>query len=224
MKLIKDLGVTTNPNSNTSKKRYRFGEYECPNCLEHVIVRTACVTNGDSTQCRTCADKDLVEPRRLAAANAFKDKAVAIHGDRYNYDNTYYITTRLKVSIYCNKCEKEFDQTPDRHLSGSGCRRCSASSFNDTLPAILYYFKIDEVYKIGITNRDLTKRYKAADRKRMSEIQVFQFDLGSDAYNIEQEVIKSNKEFAYKGDTPFIGGTLVSECFYKDIGVSCVVK
>jgi Zn finger protein HypA/HybF involved in hydrogenase expression len=53
-------------------------------------------------------------------------KAVqAIHGEKYDYSMVNYVNTVTKVYIKCNKCETLFVQTPDRHLRGSGCRKCA---------------------------------------------------------------------------------------------------
>jgi hypothetical protein len=54
----------------------------------------------------------------------FIDKAVKKHNDRYDYTLVEYINSKTKVDI---KCEKHgiFKQTPNSHLSGRGCEKCS---------------------------------------------------------------------------------------------------
>lgn len=90
-------------------------------------------------------------------------------------------------------------------------------SFNPMKPAILYYFKIQNVWKIGITNYTLKDRYYKRDRDLMSAIRIWEFELGSDAYQHEQTILKLNKEYQYTGDTPFTDGTGSTECFMCDI-------
>lgn len=53
MKLIEDLGTLYA--KETSKRKERFGIYECPICFEPFKTRTATVNNGTSTKCRSCA-------------------------------------------------------------------------------------------------------------------------------------------------------------------------
>lgn len=53
----------------------------------------------------------------------FIEKARAVHGDRYGYDRVVYVRARDKVAITCKK-HGDFGQTPDNHLSGSGCAKC----------------------------------------------------------------------------------------------------
>lgn len=46
-----------------------------------------------------------------------------VHGDRYDYSKVDYMGARTKVTIGCPK-HGDFEQTPDRHKNGQGCRRC----------------------------------------------------------------------------------------------------
>jgi len=52
MKLIKDLGMSYL--TENSKRKSRFGIYECPNCNIYFRVDTSSVKSGKSTQCRQC--------------------------------------------------------------------------------------------------------------------------------------------------------------------------
>ena len=90
-------------------------------------------------------------------------------------------------------------------------------SMDMTAPAILYYFKIDNVYKIGITGSMLEKRYNVYDRSRISEIQIWNFDTRQEALNYEQGIIKLYSKYRYVGTTPFTDGTSTTECFTIDI-------
>ena len=55
----------------------------------------------------------------------FIEKAIKIHGDRYDYSKVEYIKTSQKVIIIC-KDHGEFTLTPNKHLSRKdGCKKCS---------------------------------------------------------------------------------------------------
>jgi protein-arginine kinase activator protein McsA len=54
---------------------------------------------------------------------AFIEKAVRIHGDKYNYNMVSYEKTNKKVKIIC-PIHGVFEQLPNSHLSGHGCRKC----------------------------------------------------------------------------------------------------
>lgn len=53
----------------------------------------------------------------------FIEKALQIHGNKYNYDKVDYINSRTKVFIGCPK-HGYFEQTPSKHLEGRGCPKC----------------------------------------------------------------------------------------------------
>lgn len=55
----------------------------------------------------------------------FINRAIAIHGNKYNYGKVQYNETHANVCIICNKCGKEFWQTPHNHLEGQGCPWCA---------------------------------------------------------------------------------------------------
>lgn len=54
----------------------------------------------------------------------FIDKAKKIHGDKYDYSKVDYKGCQIKVCIVCLK-HGEFWQTPNNHLNGSGCPKCT---------------------------------------------------------------------------------------------------
>jgi very-short-patch-repair endonuclease len=52
-------------------------------------------------------------------------EAKEIHGDKYDYSNVDYINVKTKVIITCNTCKNVFNQVPNSHLSGNGCKKCA---------------------------------------------------------------------------------------------------
>lgn len=54
MKMIEDLGMQY-ATKKKSKRRYRFGMYECPICLNHFRVMDNSVKTKHTTKCRSCA-------------------------------------------------------------------------------------------------------------------------------------------------------------------------
>lgn len=58
---------------------------------------------------------------------SFINKAIARHGNDFNYDDVKYVTYFTNVVIRCNRCFNLFDQTPSNHLRGSGCPYCHIS-------------------------------------------------------------------------------------------------
>lgn len=54
----------------------------------------------------------------------FIKKAREIHGNKYDYSKVIYFNAKTKVIITC-LIHGEFEQTPDGHLSGHNCPKCS---------------------------------------------------------------------------------------------------
>lgn len=54
----------------------------------------------------------------------FIEKARSLHGNKYDYSKVDYINNHTKVCIIC-PIHGEFLQTPNAHLMGQGCIKCS---------------------------------------------------------------------------------------------------
>lgn len=54
----------------------------------------------------------------------FIERAIKVHGNKYDYSEVEYINTDTKVKIFCNTCKKYFWQRPYSHLNGYGCPCC----------------------------------------------------------------------------------------------------
>lgn len=55
----------------------------------------------------------------------FVTRSKLVHGDKYDYDKVEYKNMKTKVRIYCKKCDKYFEQTPEHHiLQKNGCPFC----------------------------------------------------------------------------------------------------
>ena len=61
----------------------------------------------------------------------FIRKAREIHGDKYDYSKVEYVNSKTKVCIVCPE-HGEFWQTPQGHLGGKGCRKCTSPNFSMT--------------------------------------------------------------------------------------------
>ncbi len=66
-------------------------------------------------------------------SRAFIEKAMKVHGDKYDYSRVDYKTNRTKIKIIC-KTHGEFLKRADNHLSGQGCPKCK----NKKLDTIMF--------------------------------------------------------------------------------------
>ena len=53
----------------------------------------------------------------------FIERAIKVHGDKYDYSKVEYTNNKTKVCIIC-PIHGEFWQTPKKHLKGQGCKKC----------------------------------------------------------------------------------------------------
>lgn len=67
--------------------------------------------------------------RRKTTAR-FIEEAKSVHGDRYDYSRTVYVNQRTKVVIGC-ATHGWFEQLPDDHSKGRGCRVCANEEYAD---------------------------------------------------------------------------------------------
>ena len=65
--------------------------------------------------------------KRGQTREEFIEKAIKIHKDKYKYDLVKYKNNSTKVSIIC-PIHSVFQQRPNDHLSGKGCRTCGGNS------------------------------------------------------------------------------------------------
>ena len=85
-------------------------------CVKHgYFKQTPVIHISHKSGCPKCG-------KRLTT-NDFVLKSQNIHGNRYNYSKTEYISYKEKVSIICN-LHGEFKQLPNSHFKGSGCPTC----------------------------------------------------------------------------------------------------
>lgn len=72
--------------------------------------------------CPICGKEKMRAIR--TSLNDFLLKASKIHGNNFSYSKVDYKGSSEKVTIICNKCGTEFQQSPSKHLIGRGCPNC----------------------------------------------------------------------------------------------------
>lgn len=108
----------------------------------------------------------------------FKEKAINIHGNKYDYSKIQYITKNYKVEIICPEHGSFFQIAGDHIYNSAGCRKCANANNKGCFtfeslhsdkdlsnsPAIIYVCRLfsetEEFYKIGITTKTVEERFK----------------------------------------------------------------
>ena len=207
--------------------KYDYSEAQYVDAHTHVTV--VCPTHGRfqitpavhanrGGGCKKCGDRDRGARMRLGI-DVFIERSREAHGGRYDYSKVRYVTKSDKVVIICPE-HGEFVQEANAHMRGVGCASCAAYGFDPKAPAVLYYVRVDDrsfgpLYKIGITNRDVLKRFELSDREKISVLRTWHFDRGRDARIREQEILKEYSRQRYDGPDVLVAGN--SELFRTDV-------
>jgi hypothetical protein len=124
-----------------------------------------------------------------------------------------------RFGIYECPIHRVFRKSPAKHLNGQGCQACTDYGFNQGKPGILYYLKVTSngqvAYKIGITNHSVQERFSNSDLEKITIVHEWRFSSGADAYFLEQNILRSNKEYKYTGKPILASGN--TELFTEDI-------
>ncbi len=110
--------------------KYIYDKVEYLTCHDKVII--TCINHGDFDQepqshlsgsgCRKCAN-DLCSSNTIFTNEEFIQKAVEVHGDKYDYSETIYVNSQEQVKIICPE-HGYFSQLANNHLCGKGCKKC----------------------------------------------------------------------------------------------------
>ena len=195
----------------------------CP-CGNTWKVSTQSIRNsGPNSVCYSCARKRLHRKTHDEYLKELDEKSIDIK----LLEN--YVTNNTKIKHLCT-CNEEFLQSPTNIYRGSKCKKCHkhsegyhGKSYYKDKPTYLYYIKINELYKIGITIdrgeflSSINTRFEK-DIKRGIDIKIitgYHFQNGAEAYELEQQLISLNKHHKYIGEDILISGN--SELFTKNI-------
>ena len=129
---------TSNSNDFISKARiihgnkYDYSKVEYVNCLTKVCI--ICPIHGEFWQtpnthlngcgCSLCVKNKGAESKRLTTEK-FIERAIKVHGNKYDYSKVEYKDIFTPVIIIFSK-HGEFWQVPNAHINeGKGCRECA---------------------------------------------------------------------------------------------------
>lgn len=97
----------------------------CITCPEHGNFWQLPTSHLSGKGCKKCANTINGFRKRLTNAQ-FIERAMAVHGGKYNYSNVDYTTSSSYVTIICPK-HGPFRQSAYNHMNGQGCPHCKKS-------------------------------------------------------------------------------------------------
>lgn len=213
----------------THGKKYDYSQVDYQG--RGVKIKIICPEHGPFTQtpdahkhrtgCPTCGIKKQADAKRFDTQD-FIAQGRAVHGEKYSYTLTDYLSAKQKVVIVC-PVHGPFAQTPDAHTQGYGCPTCSGwGRWGGALgaknrQATLYFLKLENegesFYKIGITFFTVERRYKSLRNLNGYQYTVLAQYSSTNAQAVfewEQSILSTFANLRYTPTQHFDG---ITECF-----------
>lgn len=210
--------------NNVHNGRYDYSLIDYKNAFQNIIIK--CKIHGNFSQrpndhlnglgCPKCGIRTRLEKakNRANTEREVLDRFYITHGNKYDYSLVVYKTVHDKVKIICPE-HGIFEQSPQPHLSGQGCPKCSGRYG----PTYLYLMEligpVEQFIKIGISSRSsigLRKRY-IGQVYDVVNLFVAEFGGYEEAYQSEQDILKQLNKWQYVPIKDFGGKT---ECLMLD--------
>jgi hypothetical protein len=67
----------------------------------------------------------------------FVTKVIAKYGNKYGLDKVVYLTSKIDISVKCNKHGEYFTTTPNNLLNSGGCKKCACENIVNSVKARL---------------------------------------------------------------------------------------
>ena len=141
--------LTTNEIISLFKEKHSDKNYDYSKVnyeLMHKKVCIICPEHGEFWQtpskhllgqgCPKCSIKNKSQRH---TTEEFIEKAKEVHGNKYGYSKTEYISAKDPSIITCKK-HGDFMQCPNDHLSGHGCPRCGKGKIISNFEDEIYSF------------------------------------------------------------------------------------
>ena len=188
-------------------------------CSQHGIFEQTPNMHLSRNGCPKCSGKEKSNTLE------FIEKSRTIHGDKYDYSEVEYINAMKKVKISCSQ-HGIFEQRPDNHLNGNGCPECAREKSQydryKNKPTILYYIKIGNFFKIGLTQTSIENRFKKEIESGLNieVIKTLEFKDGYEALLLKQKILQETLEYRIQREqSPINSGwsEIRSKCFLEKL-------
>ena len=116
--------------------------------------------SGDG--CKNCGIEKNANERIKKANDKFIKEACKIHYNKYDYSKSKYMSAKENIIIIC-PIHGDFEQTPNTHLGGAGCRKCYNDKTKERM-SIPWNIYEEDLHKIHENKYDYFKViWKGAD-------------------------------------------------------------
>jgi hypothetical protein len=127
---IKSANLKHGDKYDYSKTNYTLSNHKVAIiCKTHGEFRQIPYSHLDGRGCLKCGIIQQADSNK-SNTQEFIDKAILIHGEKYDYSKVDYTGNHNKVTIIC-RIHGEFRQTVSDHLRGKGCPSCGIIQRSD---------------------------------------------------------------------------------------------
>ena len=95
-------------------------------CKKHGLFEQIASNHITGQNCPICAAYIIIEKNKKFDKDIFLERAIKIHGVKYDYSLVVINSIYEKICIICKR-HGEFLQLPHNHLKGQGCPNCKKS-------------------------------------------------------------------------------------------------
>lgn len=128
--MIKNYTTIQNQRAYFQNKTGIIKTYHCPIHGDYKMDEGTFKTSNQP--CRKCFYIERSEKTLIDRTLDFISQAKQLHQSKYTYENIQYTNAHQKVNITCPE-HGQFTQTPDHHLSGGKCPKCSGQTLQTEL-------------------------------------------------------------------------------------------
>jgi hypothetical protein len=195
---------------------HAYGGYGCNACSpigRPKAERAVCGKHGEYVLSKGCSICKAYEKRKTA----FINKCIKKHGDLYDYSYIDFVNQASKIEVLCRTCNEKFTVHAGNHsVRGVGCQKChrGRGGFDKKKAGYLYVLQSNGIFKIGITNSEVSVRAKFVSSRagvKFDIVKYVKFEDGEKCVRAEAELLSMVSSAGYeRPDLSFDGYT---ECF-----------
>ena len=124
-------------------------------CHKHGIFEQTFSRHLLGDGCKNCGIENRANERIKKANNKFVKEASELHNNKYDYSKSNYMSAKENIIIIC-PIHGDFEQSPNSHLRGGGCKKCANDKTKDRMSIHWNIYEAD-LHKIHENKYDYSK-------------------------------------------------------------------
>lgn len=124
-------------------------------CDKHGIFEQSFHKHLLGDGCKKCGIEKIAMKKIQIARDKFIKEANNIHNNKYDYSKSNYKSAKENIIIIC-LIHGEFEQSPNKHLCGNGCRKCANDKIKERM-SIPWNIYMEDLHKIHNNKYDYSK-------------------------------------------------------------------